>query len=298
MKKILAMFLCVVMAFTTMVPTVSAAGISRVDELNAKIADSFEMKDDAGNLLKFVLIQESGERYTLNYYCNGVLTKTYEMGSSREDVTATNKAGKTYKLQPSKTIDSATLSETRGADRWGHAGYIQYGYSADFDCEPLAIVSYKDTDSDVGTYYVDTYQNSSFSDQVAIVTSILISAFTGVKVNSTIASGIVTGLIGLFGGEVINDTISVAFREEYTCSSVTYTMRAEVIGAGMTNNMVVDYEGGVENWVKYADAPDEHYDVGWTPRTWACRDFAIEVWNDSVPGNPTRPSIVGYPKYI
>lgn len=282
------------MIFTTMGSTISATEISY--ELNSKIVDSFEMKDDAGNLLKFVLIHESGERYTLNYYCNGVLATTYDIGGST--VTAMNKAGETYTLQADQRISSRTYNETRGADRWGHAGYIQYGYSSVFDCEPLAIVSYKDTDSDYGTYYVDTYQNSSYSDWVAVVTSILIATFVGVHVTATIAAGIVSGLIGYYGGEVINDVISVFFIEEYTCSSVTYTMRAEVIGEGMTNNEVVDYEGGVDNWVKYADAPDEYYSVGWTPRNWDCTSFGVAVWNDSVPGNPARPSIVGFPKYI
>lgn len=295
MKKVLAMFLCVVMVFTTMFTPVSAVGISSVEN----IVDSHELQDDAGNHLKFVLVHESGDRYTLNYYFNGVLTTTYEMGRMSSNITATNQAGETYSLQKSQMITSETLNETRGADRWGHAGYIQYGYSADFDCEPVAIVSYKDTDSFSGTYYVDTYQNSSFSDQVALVSSVLIAAFVGVTVSVTnIATGIVTGMIGYYGGEFINDVISVFFIEEYICSSVTYTMRAEVIGAGMTNNEVVDYEGGVENWVKYIDAPDEYYNVGWTPSTWDCRAFAIEVWNDSVPGNPTRPSIEGYPKYL
>lgn len=300
MKKFMSLLLCMVMFFTSMAPAVKATGVSSDKIVNTILADSFEQIDDAGNVMRFELISNTDGEYTLNFYLNNTLSTTYEMEKNSTVITATDKTGainRCYTLEANEYA-VATTTDTRGPDRWGHAGYIQYGYSSYYDCNPIGIVSYKDTDSYHGTYQVNTYENSSYSDWVAVVTSVLIAALVGVTGPATIAAGIVAGLIGYYSGEVINDVISIAFIEEYFCSSVTYTMRAEVIGSTITNARVVDYEGGVEYWVRYADAPKEYYNVGWTPMTWDCRDFAQEVWADSIPFWPACPEIIGYPKYL
>ena len=296
MKKILSVFLTLTMLVTVMLPAAAAVDIS--DRQNI---DTFEELDAAGNSMRFELVYDSDGEYTLNYYFNGILTTVYEITEESPVIAATTmteQGKRTYTLNniAYTTVKNAPL---RGPDRWGHAGYIQYGYTSRYDCEPYAVVSWKDTDSYVGTYTINTYENSSYSDAVANVVSILIAAGLGVVGNvTTMAAGILTGLIGYFGGQVVDDTISVLFDEEIECSSVTYTMRAQVMGPGVNDTDVVDYEGGIEYWLKYEGAPSEYRYEGWTPANWKCREFAQDVWDDSVPGFTSCPSIQGYPTYI
>lgn len=298
MKKAMSLLLVMAMIFTTMCPVASAAD-AKSRSTNG-IIDSFEKQDDAGNVMSFELLNNSEGGYTLNYYLNNVLTTSYKMTDTSPNIKATtmeNATEKEYTLQ----VENPVMMRgpvLMGPDRWGHAGYIKYGYSNTFACEPWGIVSYKDTDSYVGTYTVNTYENSSYSDWVAVITSVLIGAGMGLLAPASLAAGILAGMIGYYGSEVINDVISIPFIEEYECSSVTYTMRAQVIGTGMGDTDVVDYEGGVDYWIKYVDAPDEYVSEGWTPRTWKCREFGQKVWADSVPFWPPCPTILGYPTYM
>lgn len=288
MKKILSFMLVIAFVFSTMTPMAHAASLTPDSTV-----DSFEQRDGAGNKLEFELVEGPNGEYTLYYYENNVLTKTYGMSSGNSTITVTDETEATnqqYTLHsnPATVVEGPT---TWAKDRWYHAGYFNYGYSETFECNPTAVVSWKDTDSYSGTYYVDVYQNSVYSDWVAVVTSTLISFGLAAFAPATLAAAILSTMIGNCGAQIINDIISIPFIEEYECSSVTYTMRAEVIGPGMDTD-VVDYEGGVEYWVKYADAPDEHYQTGWTPTTWNCRAFAVEVWEDSVPFWPPFPGIL------
>ena len=296
MKKFLSVLLTLTMLVTVMMPAASAVDIS-----DGQTEDTFEELDAAGNSMRFELVSDSDGEYTLNYYFNDILTTVYEITEGSPVIAAstmTEQGERAYTLNNSaySPVQNAPL---RGPDRWGHAGYIQYGYSSRYDCEPYAVVSWKDTDSYFGTTTINTYENSSYSDGVANIASILIAAGLGVIGNvTTLAAGILTGVIGYFGGQVVDDTISVLFDEEVECSTVTYTMRAQVMGPGVTDTDVVDYEGGIEYWYKYADAPSEYDYDGWTPGNWKDREFAQDVWNDSVPGFTACPSIQGYPTYI
>lgn len=228
-----------------------------------------------------------------------IFSQNRERPSASANITAISKAGgieQQYSLHVA-AASMETMPQARGKDQWYHAGYIDYCYSEAFACDPVAVVSWKDVDSCVGTYVVDTYSNSYYSDWIATITSSLIAFGLSKYAPATIAANILSSMIGYFGSEVVNDIISIPFSEEYECASVFYTMRAEVIGSGMDTD-VVDYEGGVEHWVKYVDAPDENFYEGWTPRTWACRTFAEEVWDDSVPLWPAFPGVEGYPTYM
>lgn len=293
MKKLLSIILIAVILLSTMAPTAQAASLPA-----NKIVDTFVKTDISGNEMNFDLVKNPDGDYTLNYYLNGVLTTTYDISAVSTTVVAHNVTGNTKNY----TLDASALSvqqipAVRGPDRWQHAGYIQYRYSERFDCDPIAVVLWKDTDAFSGTYVVNTYQNSVYSDWVAVITSVLIGAGMSLLAPATLAAGILAGMIGYYGSEVINGLISIPFIEEYECSYVTYTMRAEVIGAGM-NTSSVDYEGGVEYRLNYVDAPAEYHCDGWTPRTWACRAFAEEVWDDSVAWWPPFPGVVDYPYYI
>jgi len=293
MKKILSTLLVFAILLITLSPTAQAASYPMNN-----IVDSYTRSDYSGNEMDFELVRNGEGSYSLNYYYNRVLTTIYDICNTNTTVIAHAVTGnvRQYTLDAS-AVQIQRFPAEKGPVRWQHAGYIRYRYSERFDCDPIAVVSWKDTDAFSGTYVVNTYQNSVYSDWVAVITSVLIGAGMSLLAPATLAAGILAGMIGYYGSEVINGLISIPFIEEYECSYVTYTMRAEVIGAGM-NTSAVDYEGGVEYRLDYVDAPAEYHCEGWTPRTWACRAFAEEVWDDSVAWWPPFPGVVDYPYYI
>lgn len=292
------MILALTMLFSL---TVSASAANTAGKTN--IVDIFEMSDAADNDMRFELVENSQGNYTLHYYMNDELVTSYDMSVGCETITArSNKTRSTYTLEAAEPVEVAALQNqpiARVPDRWAHVGYIKYQYSSKYDCEPWAVISCKDTDSYVGSYVVDTYQNSCYSDWVATITSTIITFCVAMYAPATIAAEILSAMIGLVGADVINDFISIPFRDEYNCSSVTYTMRAQVMGPGVDDTDKVDYEGGVEYWITYDDAPDfDRVYEGWTPGNWRDRDFAEEVWADSVPWWPAFPGVSEYTLYL
>lgn len=177
--------------------------------------------------------------------------------------------------------------------------YCSNSYSSNFDCEPWAVLSYKDTGMDVGTYVVDTYSSTIYSDVVATITSTLISYFIAIPAPAIVAAAILAAMIGYTGSEIINGIISVSFRETYDCVTTTYTIRAQVMGPGMGETDKIDYTGGTEQWVRYRDSPESDiFYNGWTPGNWQNRTFAKEIWDDSVPFWPPFPCVKSYSVYL
>ena len=294
MKKMLSFLLSAAIIFTIMTPFASALGTSDT------VIDSFVETDAEGNTMRFELVRKADDEYILNFFMNNVFMTSYAINSNSPTIQATRKAGLGENRYTLHTVvpEVMHIQELKGPIRWRHAGYVEYGYSESLDCDPLATISYRDTDYTTDTYVVDTYEESSYSDWVALITSTLISAGLALYAPATLAAGILAGLIGYYGGEVINDAISVLFIEEYDCSITTYTMRASIIGDDSEEYYVEEYEGGKEWLIKYVDAPPEYVFEGWTPHTWACRDFAQEIWEDCVPFNESCPVIKGYPTSI
>ena len=298
-----------VLVLMMMMSTIMVPAMAANDELSASNIDSTEINDAVGNIMKFELITSANGEYILNYYFNNSLEKTYRMSDGKDTIMVTAKS--TSAQQQNYTLavpKSEAVSEPvamyesnelplRIKDRWFLVGYINYSYSSDFECMPFALINYQTADSYNSTYTVNTYENSSFSDWIATITSSIISTGLMSLSPTTIAAAILTGLIGYFGGEVINDLISVGFTEEYDCRVTEYVLHACVYGDGMGENDVVEYDGK-ELLVTYDNAPDkDYYYEGWTPGNWKKLQFAEEIWDDSVPWWPAFPGVDSYTTY-
>lgn len=298
MKKVVSMFLVLVIISTIMVPAALAD-----NSFSDNIIDATELIDSAGNVIKFELVENNNNEYTLNYYFNDVLTKTYDISTDQNSILVTpmsssaTQSSYTIAMPESASISGPNELPLRIKDRWFHVGYINYRYSESFDCEPFALLSAQTDGYYSSTYTINTYENSSFSDWVSTITSSLIASGLVSVSPSTIAAALLIDIIALLGGEVINDVISIFFTEEYDCLVTEYILHACVYGDGMGENDTVEYYG-TQYYVTYDNAPDrDYYYDGWTPQNWQSVHFAEEIWDDSVPWWPAFPGVDSYTTY-
>ena len=242
--------------------------------------------DSQGNVLSFAITAENNSYYTLSYWLNGQLEKKYLIPkNSSNSILVYNKDMQfDYSIEKTQYTSQINTSSTPEISLMASNTFgIQFNNSQQLNYAPYSTINMQST-STHKQYSLIAPANAFAADVMSSIVENLLNAKLAALVAPTLASKILAAAIAYYGGQIVNDVITIALSTYYTCNEDVY--RSSVRTQTSSTNFQLKNYVGYERYVTatFLLTTESDYDiVGLTPRTWRSATMYVTIWNDAIP---------------
>lgn len=261
LKKILSPILALSLV-TSMFPAFAVSSDSISSEPVATVSDAI------GNNMSFSIENAASGEYVLKYYENSILKSIYQMDGSRY-VDAVSANGEQYVIDTEQFIYQTASNTISPRSVQQPLCEISYKYSSSLSETSTGQVDYIST-TNRGTYYVNAYKGSIYSDLVSVVANLVIGAFVSTLIPPSapvIAASVIGSMLTSVGATVENNIITKAFNKPFDCITTKYSYATSLAGKKHISSGSLNEAGRTELVMYNGIAESDTFYTGYTPTT-------------------------------